>query len=151
MKVFVLPIPPSPSSSTTEPVLSKEYLTPITLTHTGAVSGVQPLTNGRVLFTRSSLTSPNDVFVLRNLDSLDLHSDSAQADASNTISVDQLTKFTADALSAKHLSEGEDFWFEGADEKTIHGWVIKPAGFKKGETKKWPVVLLIHGGELNCL
>ncbi len=63
--------------------------------------------------------------------------------------VDQLTKFTADALSSKHLSPGEDFWFEGADEKKVHGWVVKPSGFKKGEDKKWPVVLLIHGG-LSC-
>ncbi|KAJ3491680.1 hypothetical protein NLI96_g535 [Meripilus lineatus] len=146
VKVFVLPLPSTPSASTTNPELSREYVTPIALTHTGAVSGVQPLSNGRVLFTRSSLTSPNDVFVLRDVDALDLHSADSQAQAKQVVKVNQLTKFTADALSSKHLSEGEDFWFKGADDKDIQGWVIKPHGFKKGETKKWPVVLLIHGG-----
>ena len=45
----------------------------------------------------------------------------------------------------KTLSPGEDFYFDGAEHR-IHGWVVKPPGFKEGEKKKWPVVLLIHGG-----
>ena len=30
----------------------------------------------------------------------------------------------------------------------MHGFVVKPYGWKEGEKKKWPGVLLIHGGML---
>ena len=133
VKAFALRLPPTPSESTTHPSLSAEYDAPTALTHTGAVSGIQPLPNGRLLFSRSSLTAPNDVFVIRDL------SDFSRA------KVEQLTRFTADALSSKDLSEGEDFYFDGAKQK-IQGWIVKPPGFKHGEKKKWPIVLLIHGG-----
>ena len=58
---------------------------------------------------------------------------------------EQLTKFTADELKGKSLSQGEDFWFEGAKHR-IQGWIVKPPGFKEGEKRKHPIVLLIHGG-----
>lgn len=112
------------------------------LTQTGTVSGIQTLQNGRLLFTRSSLTSPNDVFVIRNLNNINLFSDDVKQ-----VSIDQLTKFTEDELESKSLSTGEDFYFEGAENKTVHGWIRKPPGFKEGEKAKWPVVLLIHGGK----
>lgn len=101
------------------------------------MSGIQPLPNGRLLFTRSSLTSPNDVFVIRGLSESDV-------DVSKT-KIEQLTKFTEDALKSKTLNPGEEFWFDGA-EKKIQGWIVTPPGFKKGEKKAYPIVLLIHGG-----
>ncbi|KAI0822032.1 alpha/beta-hydrolase [Trametes gibbosa] len=134
IKIFSLPVPATPSSNTTDPELPEVYRNPREITSTGAVSGIQPLPNGRLVFTRSSLTSPNDVFVLRELD------DSGEP------KVDQVTRFAAAGLKGKSLHEGEDFWFEGAEGKTIHGWLLKPPGFKQGESKKWPVLLLIHGG-----
>ena len=136
MKVFQIPVPTTPSASATHPDLASIHHKPTALTHSGAVSAIQPLPNGRLLFTRSSLTSPNDVFVLSGL------SDSATAES---VKVEQLTKFTADALKGKTLSPGEDFYFEGAEQK-IHGWIVTPPGFKKGDKKKWPILLLIHGG-----
>ncbi|KAH9932677.1 alpha/beta-hydrolase [Epithele typhae] len=134
IKIFSLPVPPTPSASTATPSLSAEFSAPRALTTAGAASAVQPLPNGRLLLTRSSLTSPNDVFVLRGLDS-------AGAPA-----VDQLTRFAAPAMKGKALAEGEDFWFTGAEGRKVHGWKIKPPGFKEGEAKKWPILLLIHGG-----
>lgn len=80
------------------------------------------------------MTSPNDVFVLRELNE------------SGKPKVDQLTNFAAAGLKGKSLAAGEDFFFEGAEGKKIHGWVIKPPGFKEGEKKKWPILLAIHGG-----
>jgi dipeptidyl aminopeptidase/acylaminoacyl peptidase len=38
----------------------------------------------------------------------------------------------------------EEFWFEGADGDQVHGWLLKPVGFKEGS--KYPVAYLIHGG-----
>jgi dipeptidyl aminopeptidase/acylaminoacyl peptidase len=63
--------------------------------------------------------------------------------------IEQITRFTKDELKGKNLDEGEEFWFKGANEKDIHGWALKPKGWKANETKKWPVVLLIHGGSLQ--
>ncbi|PSR70526.1 hypothetical protein PHLCEN_2v13565 [Hermanssonia centrifuga] len=139
IKVFALPVPPTPKSSTTHPDLSDEYSTPHALTSNGAAAAIQPLANGRLLFTSSSFTSPNDVFVIRGL------SEDLDSVAVKKTKVEQLTKFTADALSSKSLSLGEDFWFDGA-EKKIQGWILKPPGFKEGAKKKYPIVLLIHGG-----
>ena len=88
------------------------------LTHAHASSAVQPLSNGRLLFTQSSLTSPNDVFILRDLDRI-------EEDFKNQETVvyreqpEQITHLTEDALKGKHLAKGEDFWFEGADNKDV--------------------------------
>ncbi|TCD62995.1 hypothetical protein EIP91_006154 [Steccherinum ochraceum] len=141
-KVFALPIPETPSASTTDPSFSAEHNTPVSFTSSGTASGVQALANGRVLFTRSSITSPNDVFILSGLDGLDFRA----PDADKHVKVEQLTKFTEDALNKKTLAPGEDFWFEGARGKQVQGFIVKPPGFKAGEKKKWPVLLLIHGG-----
>lgn len=101
------------------------------------------LPNGRLLFTRSSLTSPNDVYVLRGLERV------TPAGAEKP-RLEQLTRFAADALEGKSLDPGEDFWFEGAEGRKVHGWLLKPPGFKKGDKKKWPIVVLIHGGMVTC-
>lgn len=60
--------------------------------------------------------------------------------------IEQITHFTEEDLKGKNLSEGEEFWFKGANEKDIHGWAMKPKGWRANEVKKWPVILLIHGG-----
>ena len=138
IKVFAITLPETPKSSTTHPDLPDDLL-PAALTNSGAVSGIQVLPNGRLLFTRNSLTAPNDVFVLRNL------TEHVSSDAIKDIKVEQLTKFTADALKGKTLNPGEDFYFDGAEHK-IHGWIVKPPGFKEGAKKKYPIMFLIHGG-----
>lgn len=62
------------------------------------------------------------------------------------LEIQKITHFTETDLKDKFLDSGEEFWFEGAEGNTVQGWAIKPKGFKAGEKKKWPVVLLIHGG-----
>ena len=138
VKVFAIPLPETPSESTTHPELSGDYV-PHAITTSGAASGIQVLTNGRILFTRSSYTSPNDVFVIRGL------KEEFSLDHLKSITVEQLSKFTADALSGKGLAPAEEFYFDGAEQE-IQGWILKPVGFKEGEKKKYPVLLLIHGG-----
>ncbi|EKM51879.1 uncharacterized protein PHACADRAFT_262274 [Phanerochaete carnosa HHB-10118-sp] len=138
VKVFAITLPDTPKESTTHPNLPDDLL-PEAITDSGAVSGIQVLSNGRLVFTRSSLTAPNDVFVLRNL------KEDLVGEFKKDIKVEQLTKFTADALKGKTLNAGEDFYFDGVEHK-IHGWIVKPPGFKAGEKKKYPIILLIHGG-----
>ncbi|TFK82680.1 alpha/beta-hydrolase [Polyporus arcularius HHB13444] len=134
IKIFSLPVPPTPSTSTAGPSFSEEFRKPRELTSNGAVSAIQPLSGGRLVFTRSSLTSPNEIFVLRGLNE------------TGKLVVDKLTKLADSGLHGKSLDSGDDFWFEGAEGKKVQGWTIKPPGFKAGDKKKWPILLAIHGG-----
>lgn len=50
-----------------------------------------------------------------------------------------------DALIAQlKLSPAEDFWFKGANGDSVQGMVVRPPNWQAG--KKFPVLLLIHGG-----
>jgi dipeptidyl aminopeptidase/acylaminoacyl peptidase len=58
--------------------------------------------------------------------------------------VRKLTSF-GDMIGEKvELNPPEDFWFEGADDDPVHGFLIKPPGFDP--RKKWPTLLIVHGG-----
>ncbi|KAI0702288.1 Alpha/Beta hydrolase protein [Cytidiella melzeri] len=135
-KIFAILLPDYPSSSVTESPLSDIHHKPHALTHNGTASAIQSLSDGRLLFTQSSFTGPNDVYVIRGL---------SEEDVTAPVKIDQLTQFTAEALKGKDLQTAEEVWFDGVDQK-IHGWVHKPPGFKKGEKKKWPLLFWIHGG-----
>jgi len=56
----------------------------------------------------------------------------------------QLTSFNAELLEEISLSPLEEFWFTGADNTRVHGFLQRPPGFDPG--KKYPAVLVIHGG-----
>ncbi|KAG7088324.1 hypothetical protein E1B28_012333 [Marasmius oreades] len=146
VKVFVLPIPSTPSHSTTDPDLPPKYVNPVAITEDGAASGLQPLPDGGLVFTKSSLISPNDVFHVSGLRGLLAEIEQNDSPVKFKGEIQQLTRFTAEALKNKNLGKGEDFWFKGAGDRDVQGWFIKPKGWKEGENKKWPVVLLIHGG-----
>jgi acylaminoacyl-peptidase len=47
-------------------------------------------------------------------------------------------------INNKELTIPENFKFIGAYEDAVYGWILKPINFE--ENKKYPVVLLIHGG-----
>jgi len=146
IKIWALPIPPTPNKSTTEPQLPLKYTSPIALTHHRAASAIQTLFSGRLLFTQSSFTSPNDVFVIHNLKQFETEVLQSDNPVSFSGEIRQLTRLTENALKDKHLSKGEEFWFKGANDRDVQGWILKPGGWKDGDHKKWPIVLLIHGG-----
>lgn len=146
VKVFALAVPPTPSQSTTHPKLDTGRFTPVAITHSKAASGLQVLDGERILFSQSSLTSANDVFVASGLKSFEEAILKGDASASSKVKIDQITRFTEADLVNKGLSEGEEFWFKGALDKNVQGWALKPKGWKAGDKKKWPGLLLIHGG-----
>jgi hypothetical protein len=152
-KIFALPIPPTPSASTTHPILPRKFHTPIALTQRGAASGIQPLPGGRLLFSRSSFTSPNDVFLIHDLKTFEDDIQAGRSISKFNGKIEQITHLTADALKGKDMDEGEEFWFKGALEKDVQGWLFKPKGWHKNDKKKWPVVMIIHGGTIpvNCV
>lgn len=114
-----------------------------------ASNGLSVSADGRTLaFTRSSLTMPAEVF-------------KANADGTDAA---QLTRANAELLAGLDLSPVEDFEFDGArmpvvrklgrlkmssdlglgKAARIHGFILKPPQFSP--TRKYPMVLLIHGG-----
>ena len=56
----------------------------------------------------------------------------------------QLTQVNADALTQAQRGVAEQFTFQGANNETVYGHVIKPAGFEPN--KKYPVAFFVHGG-----
>jgi len=54
------------------------------------------------------------------------------------------TSFNKDRVAAIAMGDPEQFSFPGWNNETVHGYVVKPAGFEAG--KKYPVAFLIHGG-----
>ncbi len=56
----------------------------------------------------------------------------------------QLTRQNSEFLAQHELPKLEDFHFKGADDTLVHGYILRPPGFDPA--KKYPVVLVIHGG-----
>jgi dipeptidyl aminopeptidase/acylaminoacyl peptidase len=143
-----LPVPPTPSHSTTHPKLDAKFTTPTLVFLSNAASGLQILPSDRILFTQSSFTSPNDVWTLKDLKPLEKAILAGDRVESIQIQAERHTHFCESDLEHKRLSRGQEFWFKGAAGKDVQGWIIKPKGWKLGEKKKWPVILFIHGGWL---
>ena len=143
VKVFVLPVP------TSKPGADKTPASPFKLTDEHSTGNIQPLSGGRLLYSQSSFTKPNDVYIIRGLDQLPASYDSWDHDtkdlSAQSFTVNQLTKFTEEELKGKDLDSGEEFYFDGAETK-IQGWILKPKGYSKDDRKKWPPLLFIHGG-----
>ena len=81
-----------------------------------------------VVFAKDDLKSPAEIFAL----------DTASTGAR------QLTRFSVPQLRDVEMGDYEQFSFAGADQATVYGYVVKPAGFRKG--RQYPVAFLIHGG-----
>ncbi|MBA3810692.1 MAG: S9 family peptidase [Caulobacteraceae bacterium] len=56
----------------------------------------------------------------------------------------QLTHIDGDTLAGIQFSPFEPFTFPGWNGETVHGYVVKPYGYRPGKT--YPVIFLIHGG-----
>jgi dipeptidyl aminopeptidase/acylaminoacyl peptidase len=87
------------------------------------------------------------VFIIRGLHELEADLTKANSDFEWKGAPEQVTSFAEKTLDGKTLRSPEDFYFEGAEGKKVHGYVVKPHGWKEGEEKKWPGLLLIHGGK----
>jgi dipeptidyl aminopeptidase/acylaminoacyl peptidase len=83
---------------------------------------------GVFAFLRSNLTMPAEIFTSR----------------SDGSGVEQLSHHNAARLAALDMNPPETFWFEGAEGTRVHGMLIRPPHFDA--SKKYPVLLLIHGG-----
>jgi dipeptidyl aminopeptidase/acylaminoacyl peptidase len=55
-----------------------------------------------------------------------------------------LTHINDAVLSSHEMTPLEEFWVDGADGARVQSFVVKPYGFR--EDRKYPVLMLIHGG-----
>jgi dipeptidyl aminopeptidase/acylaminoacyl peptidase len=58
--------------------------------------------------------------------------------------INRITDVNGETVAGIEMNPIEEFWFEGALGDSVQGFVLKPPGFDP--TKKYPLVLLIHGG-----
>jgi dipeptidyl aminopeptidase/acylaminoacyl peptidase len=58
-----------------------------------------------------------------------------------------LTSFNTDRVKAIDLQPFTEFWFENGNGRQVHSWLALPPGFDK--TKKYPLVLQMHGGPFS--
>ncbi|KAJ7795616.1 Alpha/Beta hydrolase protein [Mycena olivaceomarginata] len=137
IKVFALPVPATPAESTTHPDLHPKAARP---------SAIQPLPKGRLLFSRSSFTSPNDVYLIRDLKDFEDNVHASETSVEFKGSVEQITRFTADALQGKDLDKGEAFWFKGALDKECARVDPEAEGMEQGRKEEIPRRFLDHGG-----
>jgi dipeptidyl aminopeptidase/acylaminoacyl peptidase len=56
----------------------------------------------------------------------------------------RLTDVNAELLRSRTLGDYEQFSFSGANGEKVHGYVVKPFGFKPGN--KYPIAFIVHGG-----
>ena len=56
----------------------------------------------------------------------------------------RLTDANHALLAARGLSDFEQFSFQGWNDETVYGYVVKPYGFAPG--KRFPVAFVVHGG-----
>ena len=95
------------------------------LTDAGQVSGFSTA-GGRVVYAQDGLGGPGQLY------------EAAKAGPR------QLTKINAEAMANLQFSPFEPFTFAGWNGESVHGYVVKPAGYQAG--RKYPVAFLIHGG-----
>lgn len=85
------------------------------------------LAGDRIVFAKDTLKMPTELFTMK-------------PDGSD---VRQLTHINDARVKAITWGDYEQFSFKGAKGDTVHGYVMKPAGYTGG---KAPVAFLIHGG-----
>jgi dipeptidyl aminopeptidase/acylaminoacyl peptidase len=93
----------------------------------GTISAFEVHAKG-IVYARDTLASPSELFWLP-----------AGADAARRV-----TDFSGPQLAGVELGDYEQFTFAGAGGATVHGYVVRPAGFEPG--KRYPVAFLVHGG-----
>ena len=119
-KYFRVTLDATGKAGTPQPVLTEHNNTQLSIAK-----------NGTVAWIRESASTPPEVWI-------------GTLDANGVSGQRAFTHENDALLAGLNLPPLEDYWFTGANNVKIHGFVMKPPQFKAGE--KFPVLLLIHGG-----
>jgi dipeptidyl aminopeptidase/acylaminoacyl peptidase len=106
-----------------------------------SLSGLSSSADGRTwAFTGSNLVWPAEVFVAGEAEIVKQASKGLPWPAPMA----KLTHMNASLMDQIDRNETEEFEFTGALKAKVHGFIVKPPQFD--QSKKYPMVLLIHGG-----
>lgn len=114
---------------------------PTPLLFNGTTSSLQVLPKGKLLISKNSMTTSSEDFVI----SYPIKHEE-DPDKTSSISIEQVSFYATKHLQKFTLSQPEDFWFKGAESKDVHGWILKPPGFVKGQESSHPLAFIVHGG-----
>ena len=84
--------------------------------------------NGVLFFTRMSIMAPNEIWSV----------------GGPPYHTEPVTRVNDALLSQSDMQPLESFWFKGANDEDVQGFMVKPPGFDPN--KKYPLKFLIHGG-----
>ena len=93
------------------------------------LNGLSISQNGQVATIRSSFLEPSHV---------------ATFNLKTPTQIQKVLDVNADVLAGVKLGQVEELWFTSKDGLKVQGWLVKPVDFDP--TKKYPMVLWIHGG-----
>ncbi len=102
----------------------------ITKDHTDISPTVSKAVPG-VVFLRSNLSSPSSLYMW------------------NSVEPRRIDHFNDALRSEWDLGEVKNITYKGADDDDVQMWVVYPPNFDK--TKKWPLLMMIHGGPHNAI
>jgi dipeptidyl aminopeptidase/acylaminoacyl peptidase len=102
--------------------------TPTMVAEIGTFGDVMPLSDGRIAYTKNTLSSPNEIYWR----------------APTGAAVERALTHHNDArVAAIEWGAYEPFVFKGAHGDDVHGFLMRPAGHRG---QKVPVAMLVHGG-----
>ena len=104
----------------------------------GEFSDIHPLGDLTVIATRMTVDHPSEIVALapQNYD--------ASGNVVGSQAIQVLTHFNSALLTEIDLLKMEPFWFPGAENTKVQGFLIRPPNFDPN--KKYPLKFLIHGG-----
>lgn len=102
--------------------------TGLTAVHSTGTSSSLDLAGGALVFLNDNTSRPNELFAL---------------DPATGV-VRQLTHLNDDFMARLDLGKVESYWFTGANNEQVQGWLVYPPGYDVN--KKYPLIELMHGG-----
>jgi len=103
---------------------------PTAIVGDGSVSDVKVLPSGKLFISSSSLVDNSIFSIVDPTNPFKMQTVSSNSKGGKTFGLSQ--------------SQVDEFWFEGAEDYSVHAWIIKPSNFDK--SKKYPLAYLVHGG-----
>lgn len=96
--------------------------------HSDGSSSIVGISGDNIIISKKDLANPSDLYSL----------------SSDGATLTPLTQVNKDKLANVEFGEYSQFNFKGWNDEQVHGYWVKPVGFKSGQ--KYPIAFLIHGG-----
>lgn len=104
------------------------------VTGKGQATGLAVARDGGLGYLWTTPTAPAEVYA----------APTATGDVQDGVEGRRLSGFNDEWIASRQLSDTEGFWYKGADNWDVQGWIMRPAGFAADGS--YPMVLEIHGG-----